>query len=296
MDEKTLTEILNGVKNIWRNPRGIHFAGGEVFLNFPLLLNAVKMALELDILIEFVETNAAWCIDESDIYEKFHQLKEAGLERMLISCSPFHAERFPLERVIKAIKIALDVFGRYGVIVYKPYCIELIAQFSITETVPVEAYIQKYGLRKASRFIWYAYGIIPGGRSGYKLGHLIEKKPADVFEGQNCLFEILMSRHAHFDLYGNYIPYFCGGLNIGDSRNLPKLLQNFTLDERPITRMLVDGGPWLLYRFAKDRFGYRQLPDGYAGKCHLCVDVRKYLLEKTDNFWELAPAQFYKMF
>jgi hypothetical protein len=253
------------------------------------------MASELDVLIEFVETNAAWCVNEKDIYEKFSLLKSAGLERILISCSPFHAEIFPLQRVIKAIKVALEVFGQYGVIVYKPYCIELIARFSITQPVPIEKYIQSYGLRRASRFIWYAYGIIPGGRSGYKLGHLVEKKPAEAFEGQNCLFEILMSRHAHFDLYGNYIPYFCGGLSIGNSRNLQELLQSFRLDERPISKMLVEGGPWLLYKFAKERFRYMQLPDGYAGKCHLCVDVRRHIVQSTDNFWELAPAQFYKM-
>jgi hypothetical protein len=35
------------------------------------------------------------------------------------------------------------------------------------------------------------------------------------------------------------------------------------------------------------------LPDGYAGKCHLCVDVRRHLVRRG-GFPELRPAAFYE--
>lgn len=36
------------------------------------------------------------------------------------------------------------------------------------------------------------------------------------------------------------------------------------------------------------------LEDGYVGKCHLCVDVRKHLSARGE-FDELQPAQFYDL-
>jgi hypothetical protein len=42
-------------------------------------------------------------------------------------------------------------------------------------------------------------------------------------------------------------------------------------------------------------YGYEELPDGYAGKCHLCVDVRRHLVEHGE-FAELRPRAFYDAF
>ena len=46
-----------------------------------------------------------------------------------------------------------------------------------------------------------------------------------------------------------------------------------------------------LLQFALDS-GYDENKDGYYSKCHLCVDIRKYLKTK-DNFRELKPDAFY---
>ncbi len=46
-----------------------------------------------------------------------------------------------------------------------------------------------------------------------------------------------------------------------------------------------------LFDFAND-LGYRELEEGYISKCHLCLDLRNYLLSRKD-FTELRPLEFY---
>lgn len=64
------------------------------------------------------------------------------------------------------------------------------------------------------------------------------------------------------------------------------------LDDRPILGALVTGRGEL-YRFAVEEFGYEEAPDGYISKCHLCVDIRKHIAQRTGEFKEIRPREFY---
>lgn len=292
MSPGTLREALTATK-AWRHRFRIHLTGGEPFLNFPLLLEGVKTAARLGI-PQYVETNAGWCIREEDVTEKFSTLRDAGLNAILISCSPFHAEKIPPIRTLRAIKTALRIFGRENVIVYLPHCVELIQLFDVDETTPLERYVERFGLAKAGQVLWDGYGIIPGGRSGYRLGHLTQKRPAATFKRENCFSEIIFAHHSHFDLYGNYISWFCGGLTIGDWHGLTEILEDFSASRfPPLIAILIKSGPFGLFGMATREYGYRERPDGYAGKCHLCVDVRRHLSQQGD-FAELRPREFYE--
>jgi hypothetical protein len=46
--------------------------------------------------------------------------------------------------------------------------------------------------------------------------------------------------------------------------------------------ILVRMGPFRLFELGKEEYGYQGLPEGYAGKCHLCVEVRKHLSKQGD--------------
>lgn len=304
MSKERLEKLLNDIKYIWsyysitrsRNIlfQGIHFAGGEPFLNFPLLLDAVKMTTSINVELGYIETNAGWCRDEDDVYNKFQALYDAGLRRIFISCSPFHAEKIPLRNTFLAIKVAQGIFGTDNIIIYLAHCFDQIAQFDFDNPVGIEKYIEKFGKEKAGEMLWTGYGLIPGGRSGYHLGDLCKKHSVISFKGQNCTFEILYSRHAHFDLYGNYIPYFCGGFSIGSTENLRNFYEDFDLEKLPLCKILVEDGPYGLMEFAKKRFNYQELTSEYVGKCHLCVDVRRHINFCTDEFPELQPRSFYQ--
>jgi MoaA/NifB/PqqE/SkfB family radical SAM enzyme len=43
---------------------GLHFTGGEPFLNFDLLLQVTEIARRLGLRATFVETNCAWCTSD----------------------------------------------------------------------------------------------------------------------------------------------------------------------------------------------------------------------------------------
>jgi len=293
MSCQTLQEALLATR-AWSQRFQIHFTGGEPFLNFPLLLEGVQMGTELGI-ASYAETNAGWCLSGSTTIRRFAALRDAGMSTILISCSPFHAESVPLARTLLAIEKAVEVFGRHRVIVYMPHCLAQIREFNTQETVPLERYVQRFGLEEAGRMLWDAYGIIPAGRSGYRLGHLAQRHPAAAFAAENCRLEILHAHHSHFDLYGNYISWFCGGLTVGDWRELQRLLDDYLARRYPsIIDVLVNLGPYALYDHATQELGYRELPEGYTGKCHLCVDVRKHLAQ-LDDHPELRPLRFYQM-
>lgn len=293
MSPETLEEALLATR-AWDHRFQVHFTGGEPFLNFPLLLAGVRLAAELSI-PNYVETNAGWCLKGDVVLEKLSALRDTGMDAILISCSPFHAEKVPLGRTLLAIEKAQQVFGQQKVIVYMPHCVAQIQQFSVEETVPLELYEERFGLERAGRMLWDGYSIIPAGRSGYHLGHLTRKRPAVAFKAENCSLEILHAHHSHFDPYGNYISWFCGGLTVGDWRQLSQLLGDFQARRYPpIIDLLIRSGPYALLDVAKREYGYESPPEGYAGKCHLCVDVRKHLCERED-FQELQPRQFYEM-
>lgn len=277
----------------WENPPQVHITGGEAFLNFPLLLQSIEIAVELGISC-YIETNAGWCVRPSLVAERFRQLREAGLQAVLISCSPFHAAAIPLQRTLLAIQQAQQIFGRRGTIVYLSEWIELISRFGTDNTVPLERYVDVFGEEQAGDMLWRGYGLISGGRSAYRLERLTRRWPAETLCGETCRSEILHARHSHFDLYGNYISGFCGGLAIGSWRDLPQLNTASQLDSfPPLINILVKSGPYGLYELASQEYAYTPLAGGYAGKCHLCVDVRRALFNSGD-FDELRPARFYE--
>jgi hypothetical protein len=294
MSPEMLRQALEAL-TVWPRPPQVHLTGGEPFLHFELLLEGARVARELGIWC-YVETSASWCTDEDAAVERFTALREAGLQAVLISCSPFHAERIPPARTLRAVRAALEVFGSHRVTVYLPEFLEVVQRLSVDleRPTPLSAYEESFGQEGAYRILWQGYGIISGGRSGYALGHLVPRRPAAAFARENCAGALLTAPHSHFDLYGNTISGFCGGLRVGDWRELPQVLDDFQARRYPpLVEVLIERGPTGLCELAQEELGYRPRAEGYAGKCHLCVDVRRHLMRSGD-FAELAPSGFYE--
>lgn len=293
MDVRDVGRIFEGLLRSSRLLRGFHLAGGEPFLDFERLLRVQRLAVEFGIPIEYIETNAGWCVNDDLVRERFGLLRDAGLRAILISCSPFHAERIPVSRVATAVTIGYDVFGSNGVILWVPEYYRQLSGIATDRPIEFTEYVERVGMSVARRTIRSGYSLISGGRMGYGLAEFYELKPPEACIEDRCELELLQSGHAHFDPYGNLIPAFCSGISLGDARDLQELLIGFRLDRLPVVRLLVEAGPYALYEFARKEFGYRPLEAGYIGKCHLCVDVRRHIRSLTDQFAELAPARFY---
>jgi hypothetical protein len=293
MTPEAVREALEATK-AWDHRFQVHITGGEPFLNFPLLIHAAEIAAELGI-SSYVETNAGWCLSPDIAQERFADLKDAGLQAVLISCSPFHAETIPPQRTELAFRKAREVFGAHGVILYLPQWVDALRRFDPAKPTPLSSYVEAFGPEHAGKLFWEGYGLISGGRSGYALGHLAARQPAHAFQGDDCRREILHAHHSHFDLYGNYISWFCGGLVVGDWRRLPQIMEEFQAGRHPpLIETLLTSGPYGLMQMAVAEHGYQPVSDGYAGKCHLCVDIRTHLHTHGD-FDELRPGEFYQM-
>ncbi|MBO3799945.1 MAG: hypothetical protein FGF52_02665 [Candidatus Brockarchaeota archaeon] len=265
---------------------GLHFTGGEPFLNYDLLLDAVKTANDLGIPSTFVETNCFWCVDDEQVSEKLTALKKAGLKGILISVNPFILEQVPFERVERAVRISEKVFGN-NTIIYQGIYYHRFKKLGINGTITLDQYLKIDGWA-----LQYSE-LLPMGRACYKLKHLFVKHPAKTFFNESCISELTRNWHVHIDNYFNYMTGYCGGISLGDARNLDDLVrEGVSLDDRPILRALVTSIE-SLYEFAVKEFNYRENEEGYISKCHLCIDIRRHIIQQTNEFKELQPRELY---
>jgi hypothetical protein len=266
---------------------GLHFTGGEPFLNFPLLVKAVEVAEELGIPSTFVETNCSWCLNDEVTRERMNLLAAAGLAGILISVNPFYAEYVPFERTERCIRISQQVFGR-NVVVYQLAYYKRFRQLGIQERISLEDYME---LTKDGRLVEQVELFLMG-RAARRLREFYPAYPARRFFGTPCRPPFLRNWHNHFDNYGNFLPGYCGGISLGQWRNLDTLAEEgIDLDTHPVLRFLIAEDVRGLLQFAQD-LGYQESPEGYLSKCDLCLDLRRHLVSEGD-FEELCPREFY---
>ncbi len=287
--EMVLSQLAGSFRGRYSSPghvglnHGLHFTGGEPFLNFGLLLRVTEMATQLGIRSTFVETNCLWCRDDATTRGRLEALRAAGLQGVLISANPFVLERVPFERTERAARIGEEVFGS-GAMVYQRYFFGQFRSMGLRGTLSFGEYMQEggHGLFHAE--------LLPLGRFPYRLAHLYESQPASHFLAGSCRAELTRDWHVHIDNYCNFVPGYCGGISLGDSRELQRLCQGIDLGVRPVVRALLAGLGEL--RRLASRFDYEE-PEGYISKCHLCLDIRRHLV-RHGEFAELAPLEFYE--
>ncbi len=265
---------------------GLHFTGGEPFLNFDLLLELTRMAQGFNIPSLFVETNCFWCKDYDTTEKRLFELKRAGLHGILISVNPFILENIPYERTEICIKAGERVFGE-NVIIYQHYFYQIFKSMGIKGAFPAQQFFER-----VPESLYYIE-LLPMGRVVYKLKHLFHKHKAEYFFGHNCKDELFRNWHIHFDNYGNYIPGYCCGLSLGNITNVEQVFTGFDINKLPIIQALCTDVKEL-YELGKEEFGYKEPPEGYISGCHLCLDIRRHIAYKSDRFKELRPAEFYK--
>jgi hypothetical protein len=293
---KTLTQMAGiiepspyGAKNINLN-YGLHFTGGEPFLNFDLLCDAVEMAEELNIPSTFVETNCFWAVNDDSTREKLSILKSKGLKGILISVNPFFLEYIPFERTERTVRYGYELFGQ-NLIVYQHEYYKRFRSEDISDKMSFDDFLSLEGRTDFARNTEFFIS----GRAPYKIQkyNIYHRYPAKHFFSQACSPPFIRSWHNHVDNYGNFVPGYCGGISLGSFSELDRFTTDgIELDEYPILKYIISDNFEGLLSFAQD-YGYKEDKDGYLSKCHLCVDIRKYLVTK-DNFNELQPKEFYQ--
>ena len=267
---------------------GLHFSGGEPFLNFERLLQAVEIADNLNIPSTFVETNCFWCRNDAITRERLIALKKVGLRGILISVNPYYAEYVPFERTDRCVGISLEVFGQ-NVAVYQLAYYHQFKQLGVTGKLSINAYRRRaHGASLSNQVELFLMG-----RATEQLQDLYPKYPPERFFKIACQPDFIRSWHNHFDNYGNFMPGYCGGISLGSWFELNRLVKDgIDLDRHPVLNLLIHHDMQGLFEFASGR-GYQARKAGYVSKCHLCLDIRKMLVTQ-DEFKELKPIQFYQ--
>jgi len=275
---------------------GLHFTGGEPFLRFELLCEAVSTARDLGIPSLFVETNCFWCTDRQTTFDKLTALKDRGLAGIMISVNPFYLEHVPFERTLICVQAARELFGPFAV-VYQVEYFRRFLSWGVRGTMPLQEYLE----REAAESSLGAVEFFMSGRAPYALRGKLSRQLAPFFRPrsaleaarESCPVPFARSWHNHFDCYGNYVPGYCAGISYGDIRQLEKLLsEGIDPEDKPILALLMREDLPGLLRFAKAR-GFREDPAGYFSACHLCMEIRRFLF-KSGSFKELAPGDFYR--
>jgi len=267
---------------------GLHFTGGEPFLQFELLVKAVEKAAELQIPSTFVETNCFWCLNDETTTEKLRFLSDAGLKGIMISVNPYYAEYVPFERTERCVRLSEIVFGS-NVMVYQMGYYQRFRQLGVREKISIEQYLEL----TRDESLAETMELFLMGRAARCLRELYPAYPGAVFLSEPCQPPFFRNWHNHFDNYGNLMPGYCGGISLGSWRELNRLVkEGIHLEERPVLKYLIAGDMEGLLRFAMD-FGYHESRHGYISKCDLCLDIRKFLVAENE-LEELAPREFYE--
>jgi hypothetical protein len=288
IDTDTAEKNLKTIRSL--GCRSVHIGGGEPLLRPDELAVVLKIAAELGVSVEYVETNSSWFMDHSSAEDFLTGLRNQGLHTLLVSISPFHNEHIPFYKV----KGVVEAAGRAGVGIF-PWVTDFISdlsQFDAGNTHSLAEFSDIFG-RDYLLQVLERYWIHMGGRALETYRPLMGQKTFHQVMDEStatCYGELSSTSHFHIDLFGNYIPGLCSGLSIA-IEDLGKPLSDETY---PIITTLYRWGIRGLVKMAEDTVGYIPQKDLYINKCDLCTEVRTFLVQ-TDysGSKELNPDEFY---
>jgi hypothetical protein len=194
-------------------------------------------------------TNASWVTSREQTEQRIAQLKAAGLTSLGISTDEWHRKTVPVERV--------DI---------------------------LLAACEAAGLA-ANRMETKIEGVMFRGRAAARLAPMMPTRAPE--ELTKCPHEKLDApSRVHLDCYGRL--HLCQGLCVGPGEPAQAWAAYHPLSH-PIVRLLLEGGPHALGRFAAGR-GF-QLAPGYVDACHLCYRAREFLRPHYPDL--LGPDETY---
>ncbi len=265
----TLHQIRELMREVVKIPTvdTVYFEGGEPFLFYPVLLEALHL-VHVAGLKSGIVTNGYWATSVEDAEEWLWPLLEMGIADFSISDDQFHSSKGPDSPGATAYHTAKKLGLPAAKISIDAPCVVASKGATAAKGKPV-----------------IGGGVLFKGRAVEKLTAGLPTRP---WQGlTTCPHEELATpERVHVDAYGNV--QICQGISIGNmwSTPLPELLQQYDASQHPIIGPLISGGPARLV----EHF-HLPVADGYVDECHLCYTARKLLLATCPEY--LTPPGVY---
>ncbi len=285
MDGDTAIALFRKIKELGCSV--IHIGGGEPLLRPEKLAMILEKAVEEKVFIEYIETNSSWYQNHHEALELLKNLMQRGVTTLLISIDPFHNEFIPFAKV-KGVMAACAETGM-SIFPWSSDFFNDVNSFDDSRTHNLEAYIEKFGPRYLAEIpsrIWTHQG----GRALKLYQDIVESRSTrEIIEDQAPCNELADISHFHFDCYGSYIPGLCSGFSV----SLEDIGTPLGEESYPFINLLYKEGVGSFLKMAEKEYGFTP-GDTYISKCHLCFDIRQYLvMNKNIKSHELMPEDFY---
>lgn len=263
----------------------IHITGGEPFLYFDRLAEIAIKAKQLGLKgLDSIETNASWAADKKLISERIKLLDDAGMDRLKISFDPFHAEFIDRKNVELLAETASEIIGADRVMVrWEKYLQKPVNSPDKTSEVRMKEYID------ATRDFPCRFT----GRAAGELATMLADKTVEQIAETDCKNSFLGAKGVHIDPYGNVFSGLCSGIIVGNvnDRPLDEIWKNFDPQRDEFFDIVFNKSPAGMLNKAIEN-GYN-LKGTYAGKCHLCTDIRAFFFDKGLLDKIIGPSDCY---
>jgi hypothetical protein len=260
---KQIRPILQQAKELG-TIKSVYFEGGEPFLYYAVLLEAVRAARQLGFEVGIV-SNSYWATSVEDAIAWLRPFA-GSLSNLSISSDLYHYDEVLNEQAQHA-RVAAE---RLGI----PIGVISIAQPEAAQAV---AAMGQLPLDESA--------VMYRGRAAVKLAPSARRQAWTTFT--TCPYEDLREPgRIHLDPLGNL--HICQGISVGNVFNtsLAEICEAYDPDNHPITGPLLHGGPVELVQ----RYDVPHAST-YADACHLCYEARGALRERFADV--LAPDQVY---
>jgi MoaA/NifB/PqqE/SkfB family radical SAM enzyme len=272
----------------------IHITGGEPFLYWDRLVEILREAKQNKLTpADMIETNGFWATvrqgspqaDEEIIKDRLKTLDELGMNRLKISCDPFHQEYVDIKPVRRLAKTAKELLEPNRVMVrWEKYLENPLDMKRASAAERDKRYVETLK-DYPCRFT---------GRAAGHIADLVAKEMIEEISKEKCTDAFLGAKGVHIDPYGNIFSGTCSGIIVGNiaKQSLAEIWRTWQPGNNKVTETLFSFGPAGLLNEAV-KMGYKPA-ERYAGKCHLCTSIRQFFFDKGLYKSTVGPAECYE--
>lgn len=278
------------VLSVWQSLRDlagdrarIHLTGGEPFLVWERLLEILQAGLAARLgPVDMIETNGFWADNEPDVAERLHLLSDLGMQRLKVSCDPFHQQFVDIERVRLLVRVARQCLGPDRVLVRWQEELDSNPLPAPGSEAYSRAYLNQSAAQHPCRFAGRAAEVLTDQPTTQSLAQL---------QGATCSRSFLGAKGVHIDPFGNVFSGTCSGIIVGNvtHTSLCRLWCDFNPLTAPVIKSLCSEGPVGLRKLAQRPLATH----GWVSKCHLCTTLRRDLWSQGQHRDILGPSACY---